>query len=150
VARSFQQRVFGVIARTCAALYGRFPVFGALRGSAAVVRHGDRFLVIERSDGQGLAFPGGLAHPWEPDEQALARELREETGMRLLSCSLLIRYTVRTPYPARISVFRAQADGEVRASWEGTPGWATVAELSQRLTRNLRPVLETGILEEKV
>jgi len=55
---SLQQRLFRVISRSCIAAYGRFPVFGALRGSAAVIRRGHRFLVVERSDGLGLAFPG--------------------------------------------------------------------------------------------
>jgi len=128
--------------------YGHFPIFGALRGCSAVVQRGDRFLVIERSDGLGLAFPGGLAHHRESDAQALARELHEETGMRLTSHSLLLRYTVRTPYPAHISVYRAEAEGELRGSWEGTPAWVTRADLQQRLTRNLRPVLEQGFLDK--
>lgn len=144
---SLQQRLFGIISRTCIAVYGRVPIFGALRGSAAVIRRGNRFLVIERSDGLGLAFPGGLAHFWESAEHALARELREETGLRLTSCSLLLRYAISVPYPSRVSVFLAEAEGEPRASWEGIPCWVDFSQLQQRLMLNQRPILEQGVLD---
>ncbi|HKC72308.1 MAG TPA: NUDIX domain-containing protein [Terriglobales bacterium] len=144
---SLQQRLFGLISRTCIAAYSRFPVFGALRGSTAVIRRGTLFLMVERSDGLGLAFPGGLAHFWESDEQALARELREETGLRLTSHSLLLRYETRVPYPSRVSVFLAEAEGEVRPSWEGIPCWVEFSQVQQRLMRNQRPILEQGALD---
>lgn len=144
---SWQQRLFGVISRTCIAAYGRLPLFGALRGSAAVIRQDDRFLVIERSDGLGLAFPGGLAHVWEPEEHALGREVQEETGLRLTSYSLLLRYTTSVPYPSRVAVYRAEAEGQLRSSWEGVPRWADLGELRQRLMLNQRPILEQGILD---
>jgi 8-oxo-dGTP pyrophosphatase MutT (NUDIX family) len=144
---SWQQRLFGIISRACIALYGRFPVFGALRGAAAVIRKDNRFLVLERSDGLGLAFPGGLAHFWESEERALARELREETGLRLRSQSLLLRYATSIPYPSRVAVFLAEAEGELHSSWEGTPRWVEFPELQQRLMRNQRPVLEKGGLD---
>ena len=143
---SLQQRLFRVISRTCIAAYGRFPVFGTLRGSAAVIRRGNLFLVIERSDGLGLAFPGGLASFRESDEHALARELLEETGLRLTSHSLLLRYSNSVPYPSRVSVFLAEAEGELRPSWEGIPCWVDIADLRQRLMRNQRPILEQGVL----
>ncbi|HLX76772.1 MAG TPA: NUDIX domain-containing protein [Terriglobales bacterium] len=143
---SLQQRLFRVISRSCIAAYGRFPVFGALRGSAAVIRRGHRFLVVERSDGLGLAFPGGLALFWESDERTLARELLEETGLRLTSHSLLLRYSASVPYPSRVSVFLAEAEGELRPSWEGIPCWVDFADLQQRLMLNQRPILEQGVL----
>ena len=144
---SLQQRVFGLISRSCIAVYRRFPVFGALRGSAAIIRRGDLFLVVERSDGLGLAFPGGLAHFWESDEKALARELREETGLRLTSHSLLLRYATRVPYPSRVAVFLAEAEGELRSSWEGIPCWVDFSQVQQRLMPNQRPILEQGGLD---
>ncbi|HEV2118209.1 MAG TPA: NUDIX domain-containing protein [Terriglobales bacterium] len=149
MAWSLQQRLFGVISRTCIAVYGRFPIFGALRGSAAVIRRDHRFLVVERSDGLGLAFPGGLAHFWESDEHALARELLEETGLRLTSHALLLRYTTAIPYPSRVSVFLVEAEGELRPSWEGIPCWVEFSDLQERLMLNQRPILEQGVLDAK-
>jgi 8-oxo-dGTP pyrophosphatase MutT (NUDIX family) len=141
-----QQRVFGLISRTCIAAYGRFPVFGTLRGSAAIIRRGSLFLVVERSDGLGLAFPGGLAHLGESDEQALARELREETGLHLTSQSLLLRYATQVPYPSQVAVFLAEAEGEPRPSWEGIPCWVDFSQVQQRLMPNQRPILEQNVL----
>lgn len=141
---NLQQRLFGVISRTCIAAYGRMPIFGPLRGAAAVIRRNNLYLVIERSDGLGLAFPGGLARFGEPEESALIRELREETGLSLTSYSLLFHYSTSVPYPSCVSVYVAEAEGELRASWEGIPRWVNFSELQQRLMPNQRPILEQG------
>lgn len=148
MAWSLRQRIFGVISRTCMALYGLFPLFGPLRGSVAVIRRENSFLMLDRSDGLGLAFPGGLALPWESDEKTLLREVEEETGLRLSSYTLLFRYDNSVPYPARVSVYRAQAQGELRSSWEGLPVWADLADLQHRLMPNQRMILER-VLEQR-
>ncbi|MDF5755481.1 NUDIX hydrolase [Spongiactinospora sp. TRM90649] len=52
----------------------------------AVVFDGDRMLLIRRGrpPGEGLwSLPGGRIEPGETDHQALARELLEETGLRV-------------------------------------------------------------------
>jgi 8-oxo-dGTP pyrophosphatase MutT (NUDIX family) len=139
---TWQQRLFAIISRSCIVVYGRLPVFGALRGSAAIIKREDRFLVLERSDGLGLAFPGGLVHPWESEERALARELHEETGLVLTRCSFLLRYAASVPYRSRVAVYLAEAEGELRSSWEGIPTWVTFSELQQRLMPNQRSVLD--------
>ncbi|HEU5336116.1 MAG TPA: NUDIX domain-containing protein [Terriglobales bacterium] len=118
------------------------PIFGALRGSSAVIPRAGRFLVLERSDGLGLAFPGGLVHPWESEEHGLAREVHEETGLRLTRCSLLLRYSSAVPYRSRVAIYLAEAEGELRSSWEGNPRWVEFSELKQRLMPNQRPVLD--------
>jgi 8-oxo-dGTP pyrophosphatase MutT (NUDIX family) len=143
---SFQQRLFGWISRTCIATYGRFPLFGALRGSAAIIRRDNLYLVIERSDGLGLAFPGGLINFWESAEHGLVREVYEETGLRLTSYSLLLSYTTSVPYPSQVSIFVAEAEGELRSSWEGIACWVDFSQVQQRLMLNQRPVLEQGVL----
>jgi len=44
--------------------------------------------------------------------------------------------------PCNISVFRAEATGELKESWEGTPRWITMEDLEPRLIKSQRPVLE--------
>ena len=139
---TWRQRLFAIISRSCIALYGRLPIFGALRGSAAIIRRENSFLVLERSDGLGLAFPGGMVHPWESEERGLAREVREETGLRLTRCSFLLRYSSSVPYRSRVAIYLAEAEGELRSSWEGIPCWVNFSELKQRLMANQRPVLD--------
>ena len=111
----------------------------------AVIREDNLFLVIERSDGMGFSFPGGLAHRGESDEQALTRELLEETGLRASAISFLMRYTTDWPYPARTAVFAVRTEGELRASWEGTPSWKRADEIEKRIMRNQRPVLQKAL-----
>jgi ADP-heptose:LPS heptosyltransferase/8-oxo-dGTP pyrophosphatase MutT (NUDIX family) len=54
----------------------------------AIIKHpeNDKFLVIKRKEGiheNKWAFPGGIVETGESDEQALAREIIEETGLEL-------------------------------------------------------------------
>ena len=134
---------FWVLSRAGLAIYSRFPVFGTLRVGLGVVRNQDRFLAIERSDGRGVSFPGGLAMPWEDIEKAAEREIREETGLRVTRSVLKLRYFDSREIPVDLSVFEVEADGELRASWEGTPRWLEVAELRQRVLPSQRRIVET-------
>lgn len=48
----------------------------------AIAKHIGRFVVVERlSSLKGLAFPGGKIDPGETAEEAVIREMREETGL---------------------------------------------------------------------
>jgi len=52
----------------------------------AIILNKEKFLVIKRKEGlhSGLwAFPGGIAEKGETDEQALSREIKEETGLQI-------------------------------------------------------------------
>jgi len=53
--------LFWIVARTYLVLYCRFPLFGTLRASIAIIQCGQQFLIIQRNDGCGLSLPGGLA-----------------------------------------------------------------------------------------
>lgn len=134
---------FWVLSRAGLAIYSRFPVFGTLRVALGVVRDQNRFLAIERSDGRGVSFPGGLAMPWEDIEKAAEREILEETGLRVTRSVLKLHYFDSREIPVDLSVFEVEADGELRASWEGTPRWLEVAELRQRVLPSQRRIVET-------
>lgn len=128
-----QQMCFLVCSRIFAAVYGRFPIFGRLRASLAVVWIDGRLLMIERSDRLGCAFPGGMTMPWESDEAAMRRELREETGLESRADRLLFRYRDDSRIPVVISVYWVEACGEPRSSWEGVPLWLAPAEAEARI-----------------
>ena len=87
--------------------------------AVGILRRHDEVLLTRRPDGTHLAgyweFPGGKLEPGEMPEQALARELREELGIDVVTTQPLIRH--RHPYPTRDVVLHTF---EVTA-WQGEP-----------------------------
>src|SRR5208283_5874466 len=126
---AFQQikrRLFWVLSHGGLATYSRLPLFGWLHASVGVIRNGPLVLVIDRNDGRGLSFPGGLTMPWETAEQAMVREVLEETGLRIENSRLLCEYQTAagaSDIPCILTVFEADAAGELVDSWEGSPRW---------------------------
>src|ERR1022692_805411 len=99
----FKQQLFKIISRLALGTYGRFPVFGALRASIGIIRSNECYLAIDRSDGRGYSFPGGLAFPWEKDEAALGREIAEETGLSVVKAQPILRYFSQVVIPCHIA-----------------------------------------------
>lgn len=135
-------RVFRLCSQLFVAVYGRFPILGELRGSVAMVQRGESYLLQQRSDGLGWAFPGGTAWWWETPEQTLRRELREETGLVAGSMRLLFVYRDRHYVPSLISVFAVEAVGEARGSWEGAIHWLPLAAAVPRFFRPQFAILD--------
>src|SRR5258708_1958570 len=134
--------MFWIVARTCFTLYGWFPLFGKLPPSIAIIHHSGKFLAIQRNDGRGFSLPGGISGRKETAEASLDREVREETGLSVTGKELLMEYFSDADVPCDISVFRVQATGDLKNSWEGSPQWITLDELEPRLLESQRPVLE--------
>lgn len=140
--QNLKRSLFWIVARTSFALYRWFPIFGSLRASVAVIRRDRSFLVIRRNDGRGVSMPGGLSLRREAEEDTLRREVREETGLIVTSADFQMKYHSSAEIPANISVFRAEATGELKNSWEGSPYWMTLEEIETQLVKSQRPVLE--------
>jgi 8-oxo-dGTP pyrophosphatase MutT (NUDIX family) len=138
---NLKRRTFWIVSRTSVQLYRWFPVFGSLRASIAIVHQGGRFLVVQRHDGRGISLPGGISSRGETEETTMRRELREETGLVVDSAEFQMRYHSTADVPCDISIFLAQASGELKASWEGTPDWMTVDEIAPGLMKSQLPAL---------
>ena len=138
----FKRGLFAVLSRTGVAIYSRFPIFGTLRASVCVIRDGELVLVIDRSDGRGLSFPGGLASPWETAEQAMMREVLEETGLRIRKSKLLCEYYTSAEFPCVLSAFDAEATGELTESWEGSPRWLPATQIRPRLLPSQKQIVD--------
>ena len=115
------------------ALYSRFPIFGAIRGSLAIIRRDGGFVVIERNDGHGLGFPGGMSHFREDPEHTVRREVFEETGLKISTAEFRFNYRTTKPIPTFTFVYEATAEGELHSSWEGTAKIASLDELKARV-----------------
>ena len=74
---------------------------------AAVLQSEDKILVGQRMPEQShplkWEFPGGKVEPGESPEQALARELEEELGIRGAAGELMTRYSLPIPGKTRSS-----------------------------------------------
>lgn len=131
-----------MVARTCFTLYHWFPLFGTLRASIGIIQRDGKFLIIHRNDGRGLSLPGGISKWRETEEETLTREILEETGLSVTGKELKLKYYSEADVPCNIAVFEAQASGEPKNSWEGSPQWKTVAEIEPHLLPSQRPVLD--------
>ena len=105
--------------------------------AVAVVRRGGRVLIARRPDGvhQGglLEFPGGKVEAGETVQQALVRELAEETGLRVDPASLQPLIGIRHDYGDKrvfLDVWQTDtAEGEAEGR-EGQPvSWLAPAQL---------------------
>jgi 8-oxo-dGTP diphosphatase len=85
----------------------------------AVIR-GDETLLIRRAfppDAGCWAVPGGYVEWDESVEAAAAREVREETGLRLIWCELVAVHSAPSRHPQQLItvVFAGDGDGDVVA-----------------------------------
>jgi 8-oxo-dGTP pyrophosphatase MutT (NUDIX family) len=140
--KDLKKYAFWILSRSGLAIYSRLPIFGTLRVALGVIRNQNYFLMIERADGRGLSFPGGIAMPWENLEKTAQREILEETGLRAIRQTFKLRYSDPDDVPVDISVFEVEAEGRLRDSWEGTPRWVELAEMRQRVLRGQKRIVE--------
>jgi 8-oxo-dGTP pyrophosphatase MutT (NUDIX family) len=143
IADKLKRKMFWMFSRAAMATYSRFPVFGVLNASLGIIKKNGAFLMIDRNDGRGVSFPGGLAFPWETAEQAVVREIEEETGLKVTKSVLKSRYYSSAELPVQVTVFETEADGQLRGSWEGSPSWLCLHELRPRIIPSQRGIAET-------
>lgn len=102
-------------------------------GASCVVQHDGRILAIDRSDGLGYSLPGGVIKSDETVEQALLREVREETGFEVEIRGLVGVYSGpdRDPRFSSVSiVYSAEIVGGVEQdSREGAVRWLDLYDL---------------------
>lgn len=121
-----------------------------------MVRDGNRVLVIDRKkeDWPGITFPGGHVEVGESFTEAVIREVKEETGLKIVSpqmCGMKdwvedgIRYVV-------LFYKTEKFEGELISSEEGQVWWEDLKELpnldlSLDMEDMLRIILEEDLSE---
>ncbi|WP_435969578.1 NUDIX hydrolase [Streptomyces sp. Qhu_M48] len=103
--------------------------------AGAVVREDGRLLAIRRADNGTWELPGGVLELAEAPEQGVAREVWEETGIRVEVEELTGVYKNTTRGIVAL-VFRCKpSGGEERTSTESTAvEWLTPEEITARMT----------------
>jgi 8-oxo-dGTP diphosphatase len=89
----------------------------------AVIRDADGRMLVVRKRGTAIFMkPGGKREPGEDDLTALARELDEEIGCRLISADLLGRFEAPAAnepgFTVRSATYLARVEGEITAQAE--------------------------------
>lgn len=110
----------------------------------AVVEEGGRFLVVDRADRAGLGFPGGFLKLDETVEEALFREVFEETGYETEPVEFLYIKSGPSKFPIHsVDIVWAcrVTGGALRSSWEGEPLWLEEAELEGNLAYDFDEIL---------
>jgi 8-oxo-dGTP diphosphatase len=136
------QRGIGRAQRALTALTrGSLPPFCCV---AALVERDGALLLLDRADGQGLCLPGGYVNMGEEPDQAMAREVLEETGLEVSVTALLTALPDASSHIKSINLVYAceVQGGALRASHEGRPCWVDPASCPERLLPVSRLTLE--------
>ena len=120
---------------------------GRARVAQAVVRDAQRVLLCERRELRGWELPGGAVQPGERDEDAVVREVREETGLEVAVVRVVGRYE-RSGFRAHTAiVFECRVTGGSIATSRETPriAWFDVAALPDTIFPWFRAPLDDAL-----
>jgi ADP-ribose pyrophosphatase YjhB (NUDIX family) len=102
----------------CGRATGRFDQPRLTVDAVVFGAHGGVLLIERKHEPPGWALPGGFVDPGETLEEAVTRELAEETGLRALDVAQFHTYSEphRDPRHHTVStIFLVRAEGELRA-----------------------------------
>jgi ADP-ribose pyrophosphatase YjhB (NUDIX family) len=89
-----------------------------------LIERGDTLLFLNLSYSKGLGLPGGVVKGGETLEEALRREVFEETGLSVRHSEYLASFaSLYHGFPTMASVFLAETLGDMKSSEEGELVW---------------------------
>lgn len=128
----FRALLFLVVVRILGKLF--FVEVTPILSVAALIKKEEKFLFLNYSYMKGYGLPGGLVSTGEDIEQALKREVREETGLGVAS-STFFTSTTSTFYglPTICIVFYVEVKGKEIASEEGSLLWLNIEDVKGKM-----------------
>ena len=129
------------------ALQPRFTV----TAGAVVLDERGRVLLLEHvfRQGRGWGIPGGFLKKGEAPEDAVRRELREETGLEVESAQIIWARTLKHPSQVEtLFVCRARAAGEelkLQNLEIKSAAWFASDELPSSLSRSQRQMIQLAL-----
>jgi 8-oxo-dGTP diphosphatase len=118
--------------------------------AAAIITNEDgQLLLLDHywRPGSGWGLAGGFLEYGEQPEQAILRELREETGLELEDVKLIRTRVINRHIEF---LFRARATGkaEVKSPEIRAAGWFAPGELPEKMSRVQKSLIEKVLSEE--
>ena len=115
-----------------------------------VLRAGRVLLIRRRNPPEGWALPGGFVDYGESAEAAAARELKEETGLEVLTLRLLGVYSApgRDPrFHTLTVIYLAEATGELIAGDDAAEvRWFALTALPDQIAFDHRQIITDAVL----
>ncbi len=113
---------------------------------AVVIRAGDKILMVERRDGNGLGLPGGHIKQGETVEAAAQREVKEETGLNLEITGFLGTLSGKRPgiwiHAVDIVYEGRVAGGALCDSGEGRARWVNLTDVRDQVAFDYLKILD--------
>ncbi|HEY0322743.1 MAG TPA: NUDIX hydrolase [Pyrinomonadaceae bacterium] len=123
------------------------PRFQVTAGAVVVNEEGHVLLLNHVfRPGSGWGIPGGFLEKGEQPDEAIRRELREETGLELSSAEMVFIRTHRKPSRIEI-IYRCRAHGEVKLEgYEIKSGhWFPPDQLPSDLSQDQRLIIRSTL-----
>lgn len=126
-------RVLFLLVKAVAPFFG-ISEFPPIPSVSAVIKKGNKFLLIKPTYKRGLVLPGGVIKEGETPAQALVREVKEETGFDIKVGRLLGIYPFQKTLAGLNFCYQAFiVAGKLKASAEGEPVWLTPGQALKKL-----------------
>lgn len=99
-----------------------------------IIKRGKEILLLDLSYLKGFGLPGGIIQAGETAEEALRREILEETGLTVKTSKYLfsVNSSIRG-IPTLSLIFEVEVTGNIKESEEGTLHWREPQEVIEKM-----------------